>query len=61
MPIAFLVASMRAALNDVEKAYLWRESDAFLTASGQLEALIDELEKHDSAKERIAANDNTEG
>lgn len=57
MPIAFIAASLRAALHDVEDAWTENDSACFWAARNQAMALIDELERHDDAKERMQAND----
>lgn len=57
MPIAFIAASLRAALHDVEDAWDEGDSGCFWAARNQAMALIDELERHDDAKERMQAND----
>lgn len=56
-PITFIVAALRATLDDLNSAHFAGDSLRYRVAKSQLEALFDEIEKHDGAKRKEAAND----
>jgi hypothetical protein len=57
MPIAYIAASLRAELSDMVEALKCGRADDARDNRDRILELIEELEGHDGAEEKVAAND----